>query len=250
MQWTSPLQQQILFLQFCKLCDLNSFVTFVIYKCNDIRNEDQTVYKTQVKGLFYRNSKVHHIECTSSLLIFIFHWLARFYPQCIMNWQLGKGLLKNTSSIFKRSLLPQLCLEKLEVFRNVWSTEWLQLALCKWLSWALFGFVHACQVCHVGKWTSRHADLLHGWSCQPYIWSVTFLKSSNLFLSPFCSVPCASVNTGYVFLSVCKLGASARIPGRCSSNDIPWVTTAAGPVHGVGLVIVSGWLRTEHKQIF
>ena len=42
--------------RFCKLFHLNSFVTFVIYKCNDMI-EDQTVYKTQVKDPFIETAK-------------------------------------------------------------------------------------------------------------------------------------------------------------------------------------------------
>ena len=80
------------FLKFCKLFDLNSFVTFVIYKCNDIMKEwwGSNSLQNLGKRHFCWNGKVHHIECTSSL-VFFFSWSARFYPQYIINWQLQKN---------------------------------------------------------------------------------------------------------------------------------------------------------------
>ena len=57
------------------------------YTCNDIMKEwGSKSLQNSSKRHFCWNSKVHHIECTSSLLVFIFGRLARFYPQCIISW--------------------------------------------------------------------------------------------------------------------------------------------------------------------
>ena len=94
MWWTLPFQQKCLLLEFCRLFDPHSFIISLHLYMTNVTNELRpNSLQNLWKNFFVEAVKFTALHMHISLMVFIFWWLARYYPQCIINWQLRKGLL-------------------------------------------------------------------------------------------------------------------------------------------------------------
>ena len=92
MWWTLLFQQKCLLLEFCRPFDPHSYIISLHLYMTNVTNELRSSSLQNLR-IFVEAAKFTTLQMHTSLLVFIFWRSARYYPQCIINWQLQKGLL-------------------------------------------------------------------------------------------------------------------------------------------------------------